>query len=491
MTTSVLATDAYKFSMAQAGFPLRPETFYFSFRRGGLQAVVVDLVAHVQAIVSSLRCSDSELSYAAEHGYGLTEAMREALADPEALQLTAVPKGTWVQEREPILTVTGPSFLVSWLEPMLLWLNHPFQVATHLTQCRLEGGAPDSAVLTATCEEHAEIIEGVIETLGIGGLSVTREDERYAEGVASSVAKLVAAAGGEPSRIFEVGMRSAVCMNQHRIALAACRGQGVLKTSNVALAQELSMTPVGTMGHEHVQRWGEDLAAFLAMRDMRTGAPSYLLDTFDTMGSGIKAALTAMRGRPHACSIRYDSGNKFIQYLHACELFHEAGLQPAHVLEDALDVEATLHFEKLRAFTSWPADRQLYGYGGFIVAGPMTNPLTRDRVSAVYKLSETAGHPRMKFGNESGLGKQSVPGRPVIWRRLRGAGPLGIIGQADEPVPDNYVLLSGNEEAMDQLRLCNVADLDRALRLDPSDRVVVHSDETKALVAGLSRGEGG
>ncbi len=491
MSTSVLATDAYKFSMAQAGFPLRPETFYFSFRRGGLQAVPLDLVQHVRAIVSSLACDDAALSYAAEHGYGLSAAMREALADPSALQLTAVPKGTWVYEREPILTVTGPSFLVSWLEPMLLWLNYPMQLATHLRQCRVEGRDPDPAVLTATCQEHADIIERMAGEVGTAGLSVTREDDAYRQRVATSVGDLVRAAGGEPARIFEVGMRSAVCMTQHHAALTACREHGVMRTSNVALARELGMTPVGTMGHEHVQRWGEDLAAFLAMRDMRTGAPSYLLDTFDTMGSGIQAALAAMRGRDHACSIRYDSGNKFIQYLHACELFHEAGLVPAHVLEDALDVEATVHFEKLRAFTSWPAKRQLYGYGGFIVARPMTNPLTRDRVSAVYKLSETAGQPRMKFGNESGLGKQSVPGRPVIWRRLRGAGPVGIIGQAEEPVPDNYVLLSGNDEAMDQLRLCNIADLERAMRLPAEDLAVVHSDATKALVAALSHGERG
>lgn len=489
--TSVLATDAYKFSMAQAGFPLRPETFYFSFRQGGLQSVPLDLEVHVRNLVGALVIDGEHSAYASEHGYGLTGAMLEALADPASLQLTAVPKGAWVNEREPILTVTGPSFLVSWLEPMLVWLNHPMQLATHLRICRLAGRDPAPAALTATCREHAEIIESMAEHVGVAGLSITREDDAYCAGVAASVAELVAAAGGGTERIFEVGMRSAVCENQHRLALTACRGAGVLKTSNMALARELGMTPVGTMGHEHVQRWGEDLAAFLAMRDMRTGAPSYLLDTFDTMGSGISAALVAMRGRPHACSIRYDSGNKFIQYLHACELFSEAGLQPAHVLEDALDVEATVHFEKLREFTGLAAHQQVYGYGGFIVARPMTNPLTRDRVSAVYKLSETAGQPRMKFGNESGLGKQSVPGRPVVWRRLRGDGPLGIIGQAGEDVPDNYVLLSGNPAAMDQLRLCNVADLERALNSPAAVQCAVHSRQTEALVRTLGGGYGG
>lgn len=488
MAISMLATDAYKFSMAQAGFPLRTETFYFSFRRGGFQTVPLDLAAHVRQLVASLTMSDEDLAFAVKHGYGPTGAMREALRDPSALSISAVPQGTWVYEREPILTVTGPSFLVSWLEPMLLWLNYPMQLATHLRTCRVQGKDVEPQILTATCDEHAQIIERAMAEVGIGGLTVTRNGDVYRERVGASVADLVAAAGGDTSRIFEVGMRSAVCMEQHRLALQACREQGVHRTSNVVLARELDMVPVGTMGHEHVQRWGADLPAFVAMRDMRTGAPSYLLDTFDTMGSGISSALAAMRGRAHPCSIRYDSGNKFIQYLHACELFVEAGLQPAHVLEDALDVEATQHFERLREFTEWPAERQLYGYGGFIVARPMTNPLTRDRVSAVYKLSQTDGQPRMKFGDESGAGKQSVPGRPVVWRRLRGAGPLGIIGQAGERVPDNYVLLSGNDGAMDQLRLCNIADLERGMRIAEADRVVIHSDETTALVRSLSSG---
>jgi hypothetical protein len=41
----------------------------------------------------------------------------------------------------------------------------------------------------------------------------------------------------------------------------------------------------------------------------------------------------------------------------------------------------------------------------------------------------------------------------VIWRRLRGDGPLGVIGQAGEPVPDGCVCLNGNPEARDPLQL--------------------------------------
>lgn len=62
----------------------------------------------------------------------------------------------------------------------------------------------------------------------------------------------------------------------------------------------------------------------------------------------------------------------------------------------------------------------------------------------------------MKFGNEAGLGKVSIPGRPVAWRRVRGDGPLSVIGQEDERVPEDFVALNGNPEALAQLRVCNV-----------------------------------
>jgi nicotinate phosphoribosyltransferase len=482
---SPLLTDAYKFSMAQAGFPLRRETFYFSFRRGGFQHVGIDLERAVRALLEGLSASEQDAAFARSHGYGLTDAMDRALAEAATVEIEAIPRGTWVYEREPILTVTGPSFLVSWLEPMLLWLNYPIQLATALREH--EGEPLPAELLTASCAGHERLILEALAVADREGEQIIREDDAYVDRVRATVRALVEAVE-DPDRIFEVGMRSAVCVEQHRIAVAACKAEGVRRTSDVALARELGMIPVGTMGHEHVQRWGADLPAFQAMRDMRSSPPSYLLDTFDTMGSGIRAAVEVMRERPHECAIRYDSGNKFIQYLHACELLHEQQLEPTHVLEDGLDLAATRHFERLREFTGWPAHAQVYGFGGSIVAAPMTNPLTRDRVSAVFKLSATGQQPRMKFGNESGVGKQSVPGRPVVWRRVRGDGPMGIVGQSGEPVPENYVLLSGNPEALEQLRLCNVLDWRRATTIAARQRVVQLSPSTQALVDRLRAG---
>jgi len=462
----LLTTDGYKFSMAQAGFPLREETFYFSFRKGGWQYIPFDLEERVRSMLD-LRITGGDAKqgtpeqYLEREGYGLTAGMKEALKGE--VKIKAAPADTWVYEREPILTVTGPSFLVSWLEPQLLQLFFPIQFATQVMRAETPGYRAHEHILenmfAATCRQQAELMQEVLEALpvktGKYADQIVVEDREYVLSVETQIKKLTEIV--DPSRIFEVGMRAASCMEQHKRVQMVMGIMGVkLPTSNVENAYYFQAKPVGTMGHEHVQRWGNDLDAFRAMRDMRGGAPSYLLDTFDTIRSGIPTAIKVMQEREHACSVRYDSGDKFGQYIYAHGEFKRHGLNPTHILEDGLGLEDTRKFEQLREFTGLPPEKQLYGYGGFLVSRHWKNPLTRDRVAAVYKLSETSGEPRMKFGNEAGLGKISVPGKPVAWRRLRGAGPLSMIGQEGEEVAENYIALNGNRPAVGILKNCNV-----------------------------------
>lgn len=440
--------------MAQSGFPLREETFYLSFRCGGWQYVPFDLVEEVAAMLPT-SLPDAGRAYLAASGYGISGGM-EAAYDEARSRVRAVPKGSWVYEREPILSVTAASFIASWLEPTLLRLYFPIQLATALYR---EGEKIDPTMLHATCEAQAEIMRKVIRAIGrdesrLLSMIVVSEGE-YRESVRHKADRLIEITT-DPSRIFEVGMRAASCEDQHRICLEVLREQGISATSNVAQAQALEMRAVGTMGHEHVQRWGDDLQAFRAMRDMRHGTPSYLLDTFDTIVSGVPAAITAAKEREHPFCIRYDSGDKYAQYMYAHGAFGREGLTPVHIIEDGLDADTTARFEELREFTGVTPERQVYGYGGYLVSRSWRNPLTRDAVAAVYKLSSTCGEPRMKFGNERGLGKVSIPGEPVTWRRLRGDGPLSVIGQHGEEAPEDYVVLSGNEEAEQLLRICNV-----------------------------------
>jgi nicotinic acid phosphoribosyltransferase len=285
---------------------------------------------------------------------------------------------------------------------------------------------------------------------------------------------------GNPARLFEVGLRAASCLEQHLLALDGIKAAGLTRTSHVWGAQRKGLVPVGTMGHEHVQRYGSDEAAFRAMVERRHQRSSFLLDTFDTITSGIPTAYRIIAERPgQRDSIRYDSGDKVAQYRFAASEAKRLGLRPVQILEDSFDAPLTRQFEALREEVGWKPEEQVYGYGGYLVAQTANTPLTRDRVSAVYKLSQTGAQATMKFGNESGSGKQSLPGRPVLFRRRAGAssGAFGVVGQEGERPPQGYELLTGTP-ASPRVTLPVIEETARVLAL---------SEQTAALVEHLSR----
>src|SRR4029453_12618439 len=127
MAQSLLATDGYKFSMAEAGWPLRTETFYYSHRKGGPQVLPVDVAAFVRSLLP--RPADDDYRYLAEHSYEMGQGFKAAIVQTEALKISALPRGAVFYDREPVFTVTGPSALVSWLEPLVLMLHYRVQGA--------------------------------------------------------------------------------------------------------------------------------------------------------------------------------------------------------------------------------------------------------------------------------------------------------------------------------------------------------------------------
>jgi len=433
MTHSLLETDGYKFSMAEAGFPLRTETFYYAHRKGGPMVLPLDVRAFIGNLLPTPEPGDYD--YLDHHEYEMGAGYRFAMTRERLpnLKVDALPKGAIFFPHEPAFSVTGPSALVSWLEPLLLQINYRIQLATYALS--------DPARLNlhrVTCEDQESIAK---ETLDAVQIKISMDQDSYYFNVLKTVMELVKLVE-DPSRIFEVGLRSATCLNQHLNALSACRAAGVLKTSNVYGARTLRMEPVGTMGHEHVQRWGSDEKAFRAMRDRRPHRSSYLLDTFSTISEGIPAAFRVMEEFPERRdSIRYDSGDKIKQYRFAVSEARAQGLHPIHIIEDGLDHNLTKTFEEIRKAEGIAPEDQYYGYGGFIVAKHDQAHITRDNVAATYKLSRTGPWDTMKFSDDSG--KESIPGRPVVFRRIGTSGPVGIVGQVDEACPEGYRLETG------------------------------------------------
>lgn len=471
MASPLLLTDGYKFSMAEAGWPLRKETFYYSHRKGGLQVLPFDVEAELKRRLPEPEAGDWE--YLTQNDYELGSAVRAALASRE-LTVQALPRLSLFSDREPLFSVTGPSALVSWLEPTVLMWSYRIQVATVAV---LRPEELPTAVGTVTCEAQRQQVLETLDAVGVKAPRIEVQTEAYVERVRARVAELVEIVGS-PSRIFEVGLRAASCPEQHLLALEGAKQAGLTRTSNVWGARKLGLVPVGTMGHEHIQRYGSDEAAFRAMVERRWQRSSFLLDTFDTVTSGIPTAYRIIAERPgQHDSIRYDSGDKEAQYRFAAAEAKRLGIRPVQILEDGFDAKQTRRFEELRAEVGWKPEEQVYGYGGYLVAQTSGSPLTRDRVSAVFKLTQTGTKPTMKFGNESGSGKQSIPGRPVLFRRSAGAsGPFGIVGQEGEAVPQGYRLLTGaaarSSVSLEEAR-------ENALGLEPSPA-------TRALIDELS-----
>ncbi|MEZ4224630.1 MAG: hypothetical protein R3B13_27010 [Polyangiaceae bacterium] len=463
MTTWV--TDAYKLSMAEAGYPLREETFYYSHRRGGPALLPFDVQREVRALLPRL----DEGAFAAldSAGIALGAGTRAALAG-ETVRVNALPRGSWFAPGEPVFSITGPSALVSYLEPQLLMLAYRIQVAT---LAQFDSAALAREVGVVSCDAQRELVLATLDAVGVPAPAIAVDADGYQRRVRKAALSLIDAVQ-DATRVFEVGLRAATCVQQHALALRACGDAGMNLTSHVGGALDLGMTAVGTMGHEHVQRFGTDEVAFRAMRDRIPGSVSYLLDTFDTLRSGLPAALRLIAERGTRDSVRFDSGDKAAQYREALRASQRLGVQPTFILEDGFDLAQTLHFESLRRQLGVAPERQRYGYGGFLVAAPAPGNLTRDRVAAVFKLSQSGERACMKFSDAPGAQKQSVPGRPVLFRRVAGQGPASMIGQAGEDPPEGMRRLT---------------DLDAPLQTTADLACPVPSPETAALVAELTQ----
>jgi nicotinate phosphoribosyltransferase len=457
----ITMTDGYKFSMAEAGFPLRTETFYYTHRKGGINGwhyMPLDAKQYIKDILPHQQLPDfptidlaglaEDYKYLEDNHYAVGAGYRKAFSMIDTVKTLSIPKGSWFYNREPAFSVTGPSAVASWLEPIALMLNFVIQVATQARLWML----PNK--MFATCEEERDGIINACELAGRKPPTIEVRADEYYQHILTKAKDLVVAVV-DPNRIFEVGMRAVSCMNQHRVALSACKEAGILRTSNVYLAKELGMIPVGTMGHEHIQRFGNDYQAFITMRDRFPGFISYLPDTFDTIRSGIPAALKAIQECPdRLAGIRFDSEERIRNhYFYALTECQRLDLAPQLILESGWNLEKTVKFEKYRETAEWPASLQSYGYGGYLVAPPWQT-FQRDDVAAIWKLTQSGSMATMKFGDEANSGKQSAPGLLVIYRpspmTARTGMPVGWIAQEGEKLilhgqrPD-YYSLSGLE----------------------------------------------
>src|SRR5262245_15001933 len=136
----------------------------------------------------------------------------------------------------------------------------------------------------------------------------------FATLIATKAARVVEASHGRP--VLEFGMRRGPAEGADVGSRAAIVG-GAVSTSNAAVGYELGRAPAGTHAHSMVQLFlalGEgEQAAFDAYADVYPDDTVLLVDTVDTLGSGLPNAIAtfeALRRRGHEpVGIRLDSGD--------------------------------------------------------------------------------------------------------------------------------------------------------------------------------------
>lgn len=285
--------DFYEFTMANGYFKngMHERNVYFDvfFRKvpdnGGF-AILAGLEQVIEYI-NDLHFDEEDIEYFRSKGIFDEEFLNYLKGFRFTGDIWAIPEGTPVFPNEPVLTVRAPAIQAQIIETfVLLCLNHQSLIATKAN--RIVRAAQGKAVIEF--------------------------GSRRAQGVSGAV----------------IGARAAY--------IGGCAGTAC------TLTDELYGVPAGgTMAHSWVQMYDSEYEAFKAYVELYPDNPTLLVDTYNTLKSGIPNAIKVFKevllptGRTK-CAIRLDSGD--ISYLSkkARKMLDDAGLYDCKITaSNALD----------------------------------------------------------------------------------------------------------------------------------------------------------
>jgi nicotinate phosphoribosyltransferase len=234
---------------------------------------------------------------------------------------------------------------------------------------------------------------------------------------------------GRGQLLLEFGLRRAQAQGANAGARAALIG-GADFTSNVGISQVLGYPPKGTHAHSMVQAFmalGEgELAAFRAYADVYPDDCLLLVDTIDTLESGIPNAIRVfedLRRKGHRpVGIRLDSGDLAYLSIQAARMLDEAGFpQVSIVLSNQLDElviwQIITQIQEEAPRYGVDADhllkRLVYGVGTRLITSE-----GQPSLDGVYKLvaicKEDEWVPAIKISETPS--KTLNPGHKLVWR---------------------------------------------------------------------------
>jgi nicotinate phosphoribosyltransferase len=254
---------------------------------------------------------------------------------------------------------------------------------------------PTRPVLTV----EATLIEAqLIETLLLNMLN-------FQTLVATKAARIRQSAGNR--MLIDFGMRRAHGPAAHYAARAAIIG-GFDATSNVRAGRDFDIPVAGTMAHSFVQSFDDEQAAFRCYADIWPNDAVLLVDTYDTLKSGvpnaIKVAAELMEKGYRLKGIRLDSGDLAYMAKKARKMLDDAGLND-------VKIAASNQLDELiiKSLLDQKAPIDVFGVGTSLVTGQPDAAL-----DGVYKLAQTNGTPRIKLSENTS--KITLPHQKQVHR---------------------------------------------------------------------------
>lgn len=401
----ILFTDFYQFTMAQLYFrmglhdrPAQFDHFFRSYPDYGTHQAGLCINAGLDALLDWMpeaRFREEDLAYlSAQRGRAGTPLFAPDFINWlrveggfDGISMRAIREGRVVHANVPLTVVQGPLAMAQVLEtPLLNFLNYQTLIAT-------------------------------------------------------KASRVTAAARGRP--VMDFGLRRGPGFGANAGTRAALVG-GVDFSSNVGMSQVVGSAPRGTHGHSMVQMFlalGEgELAAFRAYADLYPDDCVLLVDSVDTLDSGIPNAITVfedLQRRGHRpAGVRLDSGDLAYLSIQAAAMLDKAGFaDTAIVLSSGLDELAIwqimTQIEDEAPRYGIDADhligRLMFGVGGRLLTS-YGDPLLDGVYKAVAVQDRGRWVPAMK--RSENVTKIPAPGVKDVWRLYdqRGRATADVIG---------------------------------------------------------------
>ncbi|MHA1730041.1 MAG: nicotinate phosphoribosyltransferase [Promethearchaeota archaeon] len=386
-----LLTDFYEFSMANGyfldGIHAKNAVFEYFFRNNPFNGgyAILAGVEHFLDYLSKFRFTDDDIEYLKSYE-SLSDDFLNYLSKMEnKITVRGIEEGRIVFANEPILQVKGP-----------------------LVQCQL-------------------IETFLLNSINFPTLCATKANRMWITSNKQS--------------ILEFGARRAQGPNGANIATYACMVGGCSGTSNVLAAKSLGIRALGTQAHSWIMSYPTEYQAFKRYVDIYPDSTTLLVDTYDTLKSGIPNAIKIgkeLRKKGKSLkAIRLDSGNLAVLSREARKILDDAGFKDTKII---ISNDVDEYF--IQKFRENGGKADIWGIGTKLVTC-YDDPA----LGGVFKMVKFDGEPKIKLAENPA--KTNIPCEKKLIRIYKKRGTseskhqkiiLDIIFPKSQEVSDNTLL---------------------------------------------------